>query len=87
MVDEQTKQTTPTSETPISIIERAEAANKALEDNIKRQEELLRRQEEIAAKQLLAGRSTAGQTAPVVNKDEAAKERINNLLKGTGLKI
>ena len=77
MSDEQIQQTSNTGEAPLSIIERAEAANKVLEENIKKQEEILRRQEEVAAKQLLAGKANAGFTeAPKVESAKEYAERI-----------
>jgi hypothetical protein len=70
---EQAQQVTQESkEAPLSIIERAEAANKVLEANIKRQEEILKKQEEVAAKQLLGGRAIAGISK--TKQEEAAEE-------------
>ena len=69
------------AETPFNIIERAEAANKALEQNIRRQEELLRLQQEAVAKQLLAGRSNAG-TTEIIPIVESAKDYAARVMKG-----
>ena len=80
---EQAKPTEVNSqEAPLSIIERAEAANKKAEENIKRQEELLARQEAIAARQLLSGRSEGTQVkTPVDLAKEDIDKRVAETLK------
>lgn len=66
----------------LSIIERAEKANKQAEDNIKRQEELLKRQEEIATKLLLGGRANLGEQKTKEQMDkEAIDARVAETLK------
>lgn len=64
---------------PTGIIDRAEAVNKALEENIKKNEEILRKSEELAAKQLLAGRAEAGTTITPV-KEESPQEYKRRIL-------
>jgi len=70
-----------------SLIEKAEAIAKRIEDANKRAEDLLKKQAEAAAKQILGGRSFAGNTEPVVDKDKEDKDYINKILASTGLKI
>ena len=84
VVDETTEQ--PKLET-MDIIARAEEANRKAEENIKRQEELLKQQEQIAAKLLLGGRS--GVTPPTTPTDleTEKKNKLNEWLKSTGLKV
>ena len=88
-MSEEIQKQQPTQEastnTTLSIIERAEAANKQAQENIRKQEELLKRQEEIAAKMLLGGRAEAGTAPKVVDAEEEANKQAMSLLAGTGL--
>ena len=77
-IPKQQQAQTESKETAVSLIERAEAANKKME-------ELLKRQEEMAAKMLLGGRSEAGLTPKEVDKEEVANNQAMSLLAGTGL--
>jgi hypothetical protein len=76
-------------ETPqeLSLIDKAEAVAKRIEEANKKSAELLERHEQALAKQLLGGRSEAGYIAPVVDPIKAEKDRINKILEKTGFKI
>lgn len=77
----QEESTTTLIETARKVAERIEQANK-------RTEELLKRQEEIEARKIISGRSSAGTTiAPPIDPQVEVKNRVNEMLKGTGLKI
>jgi len=54
----------PTPEEPASIIDRADAVAKRIEEANKKTEELIGRQEAVAAKMMLAGRAEAGSASP-----------------------
>jgi len=71
---------------PLNPIERAEAINLKLEENIKKQEELLRRNEEATAKLILGGRSYAGQeTKGAETFDEKWAREAKERYAGTGM--
>jgi len=64
-----------------SIVERAKSERQKLEEAIKQTEDLLRKNEEILAKQILGGRTEAGQQ-PLVAKEIDPKEYAKQLLNG-----
>ena len=70
-----------------TLIEKAEAVAKRIEEANKVAQEILERNEKIIAEDKLAGRSSAGTVTPIVDKEQAEKDRLNNILKGTGLTV
>lgn len=70
-----------------NLLEDAKRTAERIEEANKKAEELLKRQEENLAREMLSGRSSAGTTVPVVDKEAEAKARINEMLKSTGMKI
>lgn len=64
-------------EESLSVLDRAEAVAKRIEEGNKRAEELLSRNEQIASRMILGGRTDAGQAAPeqpqISNKEYAQK--------------
>lgn len=72
-------------EKPLSMIEKAELAAKALKEQNDRYEALLKKQEELTSMMILGGRSEAGIVKPDINPEEKKKEEALLLLKGTGL--
>jgi vacuolar-type H+-ATPase subunit E/Vma4 len=72
-------------ETPQSIVERAEAAAKAIKEQNDRHEELIKREEENRAKSLLGGVTNSGQSQPQKSDEEIKKEKAMEFWKGTGI--
>ena len=70
-----------------SLVERTDALLKRIEEANRRSEETLKKNEEVLSRILLSGRSNAGTTAPVVDKEQAEKDRLNRILAPTGMKI
>lgn len=70
-----------------SLIDKAEIAAKRIEEANKRSEELLAKHEQLLSREVLSGKSQAGVPTPVITKDEEIRNRVNEMLKGTGLKI
>jgi len=68
-MEEQKQETQPV----LSLVERAEAAVKAIKEQNDRHEELVKKEEENRAKQMLGGTTDAGQT-PEKPKEETPKE-------------
>lgn len=62
------------------LIDKANQAAERLEAANKKTEELIRRQEQLAAKQMLAGRSEAGQTQPQKTPEEMAEQKARETL-------
>lgn len=69
----------------VSIVERAEAAAKRLEEANKKQEELILAQEQIRARELLGGRALAGSSQPVVDKEKERRETVKNFWKDSAI--
>ena len=70
-----------------TLIEKAETVAKRIEEANKVAQEILERNEKIIAEDKLAGRSSAGTQAPIVDKEQAEKDRLNKILSGTGLTV
>ena len=72
----------PPSDTP-SLIDRADAVAKRMEEANKKAEELLTRQEAIAARMLLSGRADAGhiEKTPEQNQKEEADKQAQEIIK------
>jgi len=68
----------PITETA-SIIERADAVAKRMEDANKKAEELLARQEAAAARMMLSGRAEAGQIKKTAEEEQ--KEQLDEKVK------
>ncbi|MFA5037484.1 MAG: hypothetical protein WC479_09960 [Candidatus Izemoplasmatales bacterium] len=76
MVEEKTE-----VQEPNSMLERAEAAAKAMKEQNDRAEEIAKRNEKVATILQLGGGTNAGQT-PVPPKVETPKEYADRVLKG-----
>lgn len=74
-------------EEKLNTIEEAKMISEKLEKQNSELKLLLDRQEKILASQILGGRSQAGTPAPVVSKEDEARNRINEMLKSTGMHI
>lgn len=79
---------TPTDEqvpdnSPQTLLEKAEAVARKIEEGNKKTEELLKRQEEIEAKKILAGRSEVGAAPVQKSPQEKVKEGAMEMFKGT----
>ena len=75
----------PVSPAPQNLLEQAEAVAKRIEEGNKETRELLERQEAIRAKELLGGKSFAGQTAPEISDEEKKKQGMKEYFKGTAI--
>lgn len=64
-----------------SILDRADALRKGLEEQNQKSEELLKQHQELLAKQILGGRSDAGQQ-PIPVKEETPQEYAKRLING-----
>jgi hypothetical protein len=67
----------------LSMIEQATQTAERIEKANAELKQLLDREERINAEKILAGRSNAGTTAPVINPEEKAKQDLKNYFKGT----
>ena len=67
----------------LTLIEKADAVAKRMEEANKKAEELIRRQEEITARMLLSGRAEAGQIqkSPEQANEEEAQKQANAIIK------
>ena len=71
---------------PISMIERAEAAAKAMQEANKVHEALIQRQEAMKAEDLLGGRSIAGQPSqPQMSEEEKLRQETKTFFKGSAI--
>lgn len=73
---------TPVADTP-NLLQQAEAIAARMEAANKETKELLERQEAIKAKELLAGRSEAGQVVPQLTDEDKKKQGMKEFFKGT----
>jgi len=64
-----------------SLIEQADAIAKRLEDANQKAEELYKKQEELMARQMLGGKSEAGDSEP--KKEESPKEYADKVMNGS----
>ena len=69
----------------VSIFDRAEAINKKLEENIKKQGELMKSQQEIADRIMLGGGSQAGQAIKTETAEEKWAREARIRYAGTGM--
>ena len=67
------------NDSTISLIERAEAAAKKIEEENKKRVELLRREEELEARKIVSGKSEAGFVPKPIDRNEEIKEDINKM--------
>ncbi len=71
-----------------SLIEQAVKAAQELREANAERAKLLDREERLASMRMLGGRTEAGVPAPkALTKEEEIKQRVNEMLKPTGMKI
>jgi len=73
----------PTSPSPPSLLEKAEAVAKRMEEANKKAEEILKKQEELEAKRVLGGRAEAGipNKTPQQAEIEEAQRQASEIVK------
>lgn len=72
---QQVTSSSPVEINDLSLIEKAELLKKQIEEQNKKQEDLIRRNEEVLAKQMLGGRSGFNQ-APQKSQEDMDKESL-----------
>ena len=68
-----------------NLVDQATKAAERLEAANKRMEELVKKQEELEAKRILSGKSEAGMNAPQMSEEEKLKMEIKAYFKGTSI--
>jgi hypothetical protein len=75
----------PVAQEPNSMLERAEAAARAMKEQNDRAEEIAKKNERVATILQLGGGTNSGQTTPQKTEAELRKEGAKNYFKDTAL--
>ena len=77
--EKEEEQTDESLDKELNIVDRAEAANKELKENLAKQEELITRQERLNADEKLKGTAEAG-SAPPEKKEDTDEDYANKVM-------